>query len=484
MLFSPFRGGVHPDGFKELSSDRPISKLPIPEQLRVPLRQHAGSDATAIVKAGDRVLKGQLIASAGSGLSAPVHAPSSGIIRAVEAVIAAHPSGMNCNAVIIDCDGDDRPEEPSPIAHPFSQSPQQLSDIIASAGIVGMGGASFPAAVKLNSAANRQIDTVLINGGECEPYLTADDLLMCERADTVVLGARLIRYVVSAKKISIIIEDNKPKALTAMRQASNGFDYIDVVEVPTRYPMGSAKQMIQAATGCEVPAGGRSSDVGVLMHNVATAYAIAEAIVANKPLTSRIVTVSGGAIVQPQNVEAPIGTPIQALINHCGGTHETPARLLLGGPMMGHIVYSDQVPLIKGVGGVLALQKQEVSQRTPSPCIRCGRCVSACPMGLIPLEMANHAKQQDFEGANDYGLKDCILCGSCAYVCPSHIPLVHYFQYAKGQISAQRSKQKQTDLTRELSAARRLRIEKEAAKKAAAKAAKRRKSAATTTSSK
>ncbi len=472
MLFSRFRGGVHPDGFKELSADRRISQLATPEQLFIPLRQHAGSDALALVKAGDKVLKGQLIASPGNGLSAPVHASSSGTVRAVESVIAAHPSGMKSDAVIIDCDGEDRWIEHSPPADPFEQTPEEVSNLIAASGIVGMGGASFPAAVKLNSAANRPIETVLINGGECEPYLTADDRLMRERPETIVLGARLIRYVVGASKIAIVIEDNKPDAILALREASKGYDYIDVVEVPTRYPMGSAKQMIQAAIGREVPAGGRSSDVGVLMHNVATAYAIAEAVVADKPLISRVVTISGGAIASPQNLEAPIGTPAKALIEHCGGTTEPPARMLLGGPMMGHVINSDQVPLIKGVAGVLALKAHEISQQNASPCIRCSRCVSACPMGLIPLEMANHARKQDFDGANQYGLEDCILCGSCAYACPSHIPLVQYFQYAKGHISAQKTKQKHLTFTRELSDARRLRIEKEAAKKAAAKAAK------------
>lgn len=472
MLFSPFRGGVHPDGFKELSSQKPILKVPIPEQLFIPLRQHAGSDALPIVNPGDNVLKGQLIARAGNGLSAPVHAPTSGTVQAIRPVVAAHPSGIECNAIIIDTDGFDTPFEQPENSDPFQLPPDVLSKKIADAGVVGMGGASFPAAVKIIAASSHDIDTVLINGGECEPYLTADDLLMCERAEQIVLGARLIRYITGSGKIAIAIEDNKKQAIAAMREASKQYGYIKVVVVPSLYPMGSAKQMIQVVTGKEVPAGGRSSDVGVLMHNVATAYAIADCLTRQQPLISRIVTISGGAVAKPQNVEALIGTPVGHLIKHCGGITQQPARMLLGGPMMGHIISTDRVPLTKGIAGVLALKAKEISEPKASPCIRCSRCVSACPMGLVPLEMANHTRQQDFEGAIDYGLSDCILCGSCAYVCPSHIPLVHYFQYAKGKVSEQKSLQKHMDFTRELSEARRLRLEREVAEKAAAKAAK------------
>jgi len=477
MWFSAFRGGVHPDGFKELSSELPIKKLPLPAELRVSLRQHAGSEAVPVVKVGETVLKGQLIAKAGEGLSAPVHAPTSGTVTAIKEVTAAHPSGVTNKAIIIAVDGDDKPMPVVAPIDPFSLPQKELAERISQAGIVGMGGAAFPAAVKLNSATRSTIETLLINGGECEPYLTADDRLMRERAEQIVLGSRLIRYIVNAEKIAVVIEDNKPEAIAAMRDAAKDFAEVTIKPVPTRYPMGSAKQMIQAVTGREVPAGGRSSDVGVLMHNVATAYAIADALVRSEPLISRIVTVSGGAVKTPQNVEALIGTPISHLIEHCGGTDGEPARILLGGPMMGLIMPTTDVPLNKGTAGVLALKAKEFAKPEASPCIRCARCVDACPMGLVPLEMANHARAQDFEGADDYGLSDCILCGSCAYVCPSHIPLVHYFQYAKGEQSQQKAAAKRTDYTRELSDAKRGRKEREAAEKAAAKAAKRKKPA-------
>ncbi|WP_317933259.1 electron transport complex subunit RsxC [Halioxenophilus sp. WMMB6] len=475
MWFSAFRGGVHPDGFKELSSQLPIKTLPLPKELRVSLRQHAGSEAIPVVKAGERVLKGQLIGRPGEGLSAAVHAPTSGIVTAVEEVLAAHPSGIHSKAVVIEVDGKDEAIPTVATLDPFTMDRAELAQRVSEAGIVGMGGAAFPAAVKLSAATRSKdgIETLMINGGECEPYLTADDRLMRERADQIILGARLIQYIINAGRIAIAIEDNKGEAIEAMRAAAKPYSDIEVVVVPTRYPMGSAKQMIQAVTGKEVPAGGRSSDVGVLMHNVATAYAIAQCLTRGEPLISRIVTISGGAVKRPQNVEALIGTPISHLVEQCGGTSDTPDRIILGGPMMGVIMPSTDVPLNKGSAGVLALNKREVAAPAASPCIRCARCVDACPMGLVPLEMANHARAQDFDGANDYGLKDCILCGSCAYVCPSHIPLVHYFQYAKGEQSAQKATAKRSDYTRELSDAKRERKEKEAAAKAAAKAAKR-----------
>jgi len=491
MWLSLFRGGVHPDGFKELSATEAIRQLPLPSQLNLPLRQHAGTESLPVVEVGETVLKGQLIGRAGRGLSAPLHAPTSGQITHIGPIVAAHPSGGNTRGITIEPDGKDTPlasmgwtgsgqHEISDsnalledkLQHIFAQAPEVLAKRLADAGIVGMGGASFPSAVKLSMASHQSINTLIINGGECEPYLTSDDRLMQERSQAIVLGARFIQHIIKAPAIAIVIEDNKSDAIAAMTIASADYEDIEVITVPTRYPMGSAKQMIQAVTKKEVPAGSRSTEVGVLVHNVATAHAIYQCLTENRPLISRIVTLSGGAIAQPQNVEALIGTPIRHLIEHGGGLKEAPSRLLMGGPMMGQIMPTDQAPLIKGAGGVLALLEKEINDTHRSPCIRCGRCVEACPMGLMPLEIANHSRAQNFEGAVDYGLADCLLCGSCAYICPSHIPLVHYFQYAKGEISRQKANQKRTDYTRELSANRRQRQEQEAAAKAAAKAAK------------
>lgn len=479
-LLSPVRGGVHPAGHKDRSSALTIATAPLPERLYLPLRQHAGADALPVVRVGDRVLKGQLIAAAASEVSAPVHASSSGRVVAIGPVPAPHPSGLTANGIVIECDGDDRWIDVDLPADPYSQEPMMLADRVAQAGIVGLGGAIFPAAVKLKQGARHEIKTVLLNGSECEPYLTTDDRLMRERAEQIVDGARLIQHILRAYRIVIAIEDNKPEAIAAMRAASEPYGAIEVEVVPALYPMGSAKQLIQEITGREVPAEGRSTSVGVLVHNVGTVFAIQQALRFGRPLISRVVTVAGGCVARPRNVETRVGVPVQNLLDFCGGLTEAPAQLLMGGPMMGMVLPNAQAPIIKGATGVLALSRHEVPRADASPCIRCARCVDACPMGLMPLEMAAHARADSFEGADDYGLKDCILCGSCAYVCPSHIPLVHYFQYALGEQDARRSAEKKNDYTRQLMEQRQLRLEQEEAARAAAKA-KKRKPAATTT---
>lgn len=479
-LLSPVRGGVHPAGHKDRSSALTIATAPLPERLYLPLRQHAGADALPVVRVGDRVLKGQLIAAAASEVSAPVHASSSGRVVAIGPVPAPHPSGLTANGIVIECDGDDRWIDVDLPADPYSQEPMMLADRVAQAGIVGLGGAIFPAAVKLKQGARHEIKTVLLNGSECEPYLTTDDRLMRERAEQIVDGARLIQHILRAYRIVIAIEDNKPEAIAAMRAASEPYGAIEVEVVPALYPMGSAKQLIQEITGREVPAEGRSTSVGVLVHNVGTVFAIQQALRYGRPLISRVVTVAGGCVARPRNVETRVGVPVQNLLDFCGGLTEAPAQLLMGGPMMGMVLPNAQAPIIKGATGVLALSRHEVPRADASPCIRCARCVDACPMGLMPLEMAAHARADSFEGADDYGLKDCILCGSCAYVCPSHIPLVHYFQYALGEQDARRSAEKKNDYTRQLMEQRQLRLEQEEAARAAAKA-KKRKPAATTT---
>lgn len=478
-LAKKIRGGVHPDGHKDESRDLPIiTELPLPEILTLPLCQHSGDDAIALVKEGERVLKGQKIARANGRQSANMHAPTSGTIRAIKPIAMPHPSGLTANAIILEPDGLEEWAELAPHPDPYSIPHEELASLVEEAGIVGMGGAIFPAAIKLRQGRRFEIKTLIINGSECEPYLTTDDRLMRERAREIVEGTKLVRHIIEAYRAYIAIEDNKPQALAALREAAKDVGSIEIVAVPTMYPMGSAKQLIQAVTGNEVPAGSRSNDIGVLVHNVATVYAIYQALFYGKPLISRVSTIAGGCVEQPQNVEALLGTPIQHLFEQCGGLSKTPSKILMGGPMMGQIIPCTEAPLIKGASGVLALNAKEVNDHVPAPCIRCSRCVSACPMGLLPLDMARSSKLDDFESAQDAGLKDCILCGSCAYVCPSHIPLVQYFEYAKGELKDRRREADKLALTQTLAKARTDRLEAEKAAKLAAKEAKKKKAAA------
>ncbi len=473
-----FRGGIHPAAHKDRSAALGIAVQPLPPRLYLPLRQHAGAEALSLVKEGERVLKGQLLAGSPTELSAPIHAPSSGRIVSIGAIDAPHPSGLKVNGIVLECDGDERWIDLDVPTDPFAEDPQRLAQRVADAGVVGLGGAIFPAAVKLKQGTRHEIKTVLVNGSECEPYLSCDDRLMRERAEAVVDGARLIQHILRAYSIVIAIEDNKPAALAAMRAASEPYGAIEVVAVPALYPMGSAKQLIRQVTGREVPAGGRSTDVGVLVHNAGTVYAIQQALRHGRPLISRVVTVAGGCVSNPRNIETLIGTPVQALFDTCGGLLREPQQLLLGGPMMGMLLPSTAVPVIKGATGLLALDRHEVPRSDSAPCIRCSRCVDACPMGLAPLEMAARTRVDDFDGASEYGLRDCILCGCCSYVCPSHIPLVQYFQYAVGQQDERRSAARKNDYIKRLSEARAARLAEEEAARAAAKAAKKRKTPA------
>lgn len=473
-LFS-FKGGVHPQGYKTMTTELAIEKLPLPGRLYIPLQQHIGAPATPIVKVGEQVLKGQLIASGQGAVSAPVHASSSGTVVAIEEHPAPHPSGLPVLTIIIDTDGEERwYEEMRPIgASPFEMPPEVIAQKVASAGLVGLGGAAFPSAVKLSLALKMKVKTLVINGAECEPYLTADDRLMQERAPDIIKGIRIMLHAVQAPRAVVAIEDNKPEALKWMRMASVRYDNIEILKVPTRYPMGSEKQMIYTVTGLEIPAGKRAADIGVMMHNVGTAFAAYEAVYFNKPLVSRIVTVSGGCITTPRNLEVPIGTLVSEIIDHCGGLNAEPARLLMGGPLMGLVLPSTNVPIIKGSNGILALSEREVSLENQRACIRCGRCVSACPCGLLPLDMAANIKAGKFDRATDLGVSDCISCGSCAYVCPSSIPLVHYFNYAKGELAARSQAKVQQQYTAQLAQQRKERLERQERAKQVALAAKK-----------
>jgi electron transport complex protein RnfC len=455
MKLFDLRGGVHPEGRKDLSAECPIRSVPLPKTLYVPLQQHIGAPAAPVVQVGDHVLKGQLLAHAQGAVSAPVHAPTSGVITALGDHAAPHPSGLPVPTFTLESDGEDKWIATETLDDPFTLSPEDIAARVAAAGIVGLGGATFPSALKLNLS--RGVRTLIVNGGECEPYLTCDDRIMRERAVQIVEGIRLIAYAVAAQEVLVGIEDNKPEAIAAMQAAARG-SAVQVIAMPSMYPMGSEKQIVQVLTGKEIPAGGRPADIGVLVHNVATAYAVQQAIRYGRPLISRIVTLSGGALKTPCNVETLVGTPVEELIAVAGGYAQPAARMVLGGPMMGQQFANTGVPVMKGTSGVLALTSKEIGQAEPSPCIRCSTCVRACPVGLLPLEMAAHIRASDLTGAVDLGLKDCIACGSCSYVCPAHIPLVHFFNYAKGDLAAQERAKLKQEATKKLAEARTERI--------------------------
>ncbi|MGB0682318.1 MAG: electron transport complex subunit RsxC [Magnetovibrionaceae bacterium] len=484
MKLFKIRGGVHPKGRKELASEAPVTPVFIPDFLRVPLQQHIGAPADPIVAKGDLVKKGQLLASGQGMISAPVHAPTSGKVTKIGQYPAPHPSGLPGRTITIKPDGLDEWGEGLEPMDPETAKPADIAARVAECGIVGMGGATFPSSVKLNLGKRYDLHTLVINGAECEPYLTCDDRLMRDFTKEVCDGISIMRKTLEVKRAIIAIEKNKPQALAAMKEAAKEFEGLRVVGVPVQYPMGSEKHLVQTLTGLETPARGLTADIGVVVHNAATAKAVRDAIRLGRPLISRLVTLSGGAMKNPGTYDVLIGTTIEDLLAHAGGTTEEAERMILGGPMMGQPITQMRAPLVKGSNGVLALTAAESKPKTSTACIRCATCVSVCPCGLMPLEMAARIKKEQLDAAVDVGLMDCVACGSCSFACPSSIPLVQYFNYAKGKLTeTQRAKHK-TEETKRLAEARNVRMEriakekKEAmARKKAARAAQKKKEA-------
>ena len=465
--------GVHPDDHKRPAADQPVRVMPVPARLYLPLQQHLGGPARPVVLVGQRVRKGELIADAQGMVSAPIHAPTSGTISAVTEITAPHPSGLTLPAIILDADGADEWCELQGCDDPFALTAAEIGKRVAAAGVVGLGGAAFPSAVKLTGAARAKVTTLVMNGGECEPYLSCDDRLMRDQAAGIVDGIRIMLHATGAQVALVGIEDNKPEAIAAMQVAAAGVDSIQVRPVPARYPMGSEKQLIQVLTGTEVPADGRPADIGVIVHNVGTALAMRAAVREGKPLISRLVTVNGNCVANPGNIEVRVGTLAEDVIAFAGGLKGEGlglARRVLGGPMMGMQIPHWRVPVVKGSSGILALDADEVVARDPNPCIRCGSCVKACPMGLLPLEMSARIRSEAYDEAVAYGLKDCIACGCCAYVCPSQIPLVQFFVHAKGELAAQDRSKLRNDATKKLALQRQERLDREARERAEAAA--------------
>ncbi|MBS6282270.1 MULTISPECIES: electron transport complex subunit RsxC [Intestinimonas] len=437
-----FYGGVHPAEHKEATERKPVVPLEeAPAQVVIPMSMHVGAPCKPIVAVGDEVTVGQKIGEI-AGLGAPIHASVSGKVVAVEP--RPHPGGDVMMSVVIENDYKDTPH-PS-IVHRDNVdalTSQEIIDIVKEAGITGMGGAGFPTHVKLSGAVGKA-DTIILNGAECEPYITADHRLMLERGEAVIGGARFIMKALGLKEATIGIEGNKLDAVEHLKSLlPNGDTSIHVETLKTRYPQGAEKQLIQRVTGREVPPGGLPADVGCTVFNVATAAAIYDAVTEGKPLTHRNVTITGGAIERPMNVNAPIGTPVEHLIKMAGGFKTQPQRLLMGGPMMGNPQYDLTAPMFKGTNCILALTDAEAAiQDTEQTCLRCGRCVNACPMHLMPLYMHMYAEKRAWHELEGYNIMDCMECGSCNYICPARIHLVQSFRMAKFEIRGLAAKQK------------------------------------------
>lgn len=467
-----FHGGLHLPDEKALASERPIEPLPLPPRLAVPLGQHVGARADVCVRVGERVLKGQLLGRPAGRVSAAVHAPSSGRVIAIEDRPVPHPSGLSAPCVLIETDGEDAWIEPLPPLDDYRDlDPALVQERIRACGVVGLGGAAFPTSVKLSTGAGRPIDTLVVNGAECEPYIACDDRLMRERPRRILDGIAIVRHLVGARRVLIGIEDNKPAAVAALSQALAASDLQDsarVVAIPTRYPSGGERQLIRILTGLEVPSGGLPAELGVVCHGVGTAAAVAEAVLDGRPLIARIVTVSGRAVARAANLEVRLGTPLSALIAQCGGYRERPRQLVLGGPMMGFAIDDLSIPVAKTANCLLALTAAESPEPPPArPCIRCGRCAEVCPASLLPQQLYWHARARDLERAQAYHLFDCIECGCCSQVCPSQLPLVQYYRFAKNAVRAQRQEQRQAELARARFAARASRLARQEAERQA-----------------
>lgn len=429
MKLKTFPGGVHPPDYKYYTSSVPIEEFPIPKRVIIPMSQHVGAPSVPLVKVGEEVKTGQKIAEANAYVSIPQHSSISGKVTKIDTFL--NPIGAMSLAIEITADDSDSwidlVDEPDFLSLPI----EEMKNRIQEAGICGMGGAGFPTIVKLSPPEDKPIDTVILNGVECEPYLTADHRLMLEQAGGIINGLKIIMKILKAQNGMIGIESNKPDAISLMNKLLASENNLKVVPLKLKYPQGAEKQLIYAATNRKVPTGGLPMDVGVVVQNVGTSFAIYEAVRYKKPLVERIITVTGTAVNNPKNLKARIGTPFSDLVNYCGGTKCEIGKVISGGPMMGNAIPSLDAPMAKGTSGLVLFNEKEAKTIEERNCIHCAHCVDVCPMNLVPSLIAQGVKGGDLNLAVKAGLQDCIKCGSCAYVCPAHIRIVQWVDTGK-----------------------------------------------------
>ncbi|MGX9741794.1 electron transport complex subunit RsxC [Pseudocitrobacter corydidari] len=467
-LFSAFRkekiwdfdGGIHPPEMKTQSNGTPLRQVPLAQRFVIPLKQHIGAEGELCVKPGDRVLRGQPL-TRGWGRMLPVHAPTSGTVVAIEPHATAHPSALPEMSVIIDADGEDQWVSRDGWHDYQNRSREELIERIHQFGVAGLGGAGFPTGTKLRGGGDK-ITTLIINAAECEPYITADDRLMQDCAAQVIEGIRILGHILQPQQILIGIEDNKPQAISMLRAVLAGAHDISLRVIPTKYPSGGAKQLTQILTGKQVPHGGRSSDIGVLMQNVGTAFAVKRAVIDGEPLTERVVTLTGESVSRPGNVWARLGTPVSHLLEDAGLCPSAEQLVIMGGPLMGFTLPWLDVPVVKITNCLLAPSPSEMGEpEEEKGCIRCSACADACPADLLPQQLYWFSKGQQHDKATAHNISDCIECGACAWVCPSSIPLVQYFRQEKAEISAIRLEEQRATEAKARFEARQNRLERE-----------------------